>query len=429
MNDTHRRMETEPLQQPLGHANDPSAFGGAASQTADSIVLPDRTSGGGRDSSLAGRRIMMLGLRGVPEIQGGVERHVEMLGQELTGQGWQVEIVGRRPYLKTGKTHAWRGMSVIPLWAPRSMMLEAITHTLVGVLYAAVRRPDILHIHAVGPGLLSPLARILGLKVVTTHHGYDYDREKWGSMAKRVLRLGERLAVRTSNAAIAVSRDVTQAMKRRHGRELTHIPNGVSVSSAVAASDVLAEFGLERSRYIVIVARIVPEKRQTDLILAFSKLAMQEWKLVVVGAADHQSEYLKEVETLARSVPGVIMTGFQSGDRLASLFSQACLFVLPSLHEGMPISLLEAMSYGVPVLASDIPANHEVNLSPDDYFPAGDVDALAGALERKLAEPPDELARLDRIRETEKYTWSSVARMTADVYRSVLAPANDKRPN
>lgn len=116
---------------------------------------------------------------------------------------------------------------MIPLWAPRSMMLEAITHTLVGVLYAAVRTSDILHIHAVGPGLLSPSARILGLKVVTTHHGYDYDREKWGSMAKRVLRLGERLAVRTSNAAIAVSRDVTQTMKRRHGRELTHIPNGV----------------------------------------------------------------------------------------------------------------------------------------------------------------------------------------------------------
>src|SRR5690606_40029425 len=159
---------------------------------------------------------------------------------------------------------------------------------------------DILHIHAVGPGLLSPLARILGLKVVTTHHGYDYDREKWGSMAKRVLRLGERLSVRTSNAAIAVSRDVMQTMKRRHGRELTHIPNGVSVSPAVAASDVLAEFGLECRRYIVMVARIVPEKRQTDLILAFSKLAIQEWKLVIVCGADRQSDYIMEDITSSR---------------------------------------------------------------------------------------------------------------------------------
>src|SRR5690606_8463592 len=145
----------------------------------------------------------------------------------------------------------------------------------------------------------------------------------------------------------------------------------VSVSPAVAASDVLAEFGLVCRRYIVMVARIVPEKRQTDLILAFSKLAIQEWKLVIVGGADHQSEYSKDVEAMARSVPDVFMTGLHSGDRLASLFSQARLFVHPALHERMPISLLEAMSYGVPVLASDIPANHGVSLSPNDYFPAG----------------------------------------------------------
>lgn len=381
----------------------------AASSTAD------------RDGS-ARPLVMMLGLRGVPDVQGGIERHVEMLCQELARDGWSVEVLGRRPYLKETKPFTWKGMKVTPLRAPRSMMLEAFVHTFSGILYAALKRPHILHIHAIGPGLLVPLARLFGLRVVTTHHGYDYDREKWGAKAKKILRLGERLAVKTSHATIAVSRDVTETMQERYDRRLSHVPNGVLVRPAVIQSKILERFGLTRRRYVVMVARIVPEKRQTDLIKAFAQLRSTDWKLAIVGGADHKSRYHEEVEALARDVPGVVMTGFQSGDDLAGLFSQAGLFVLPSLHEGMPISLLEAMSYGLPVLASDIPANHEVELPDQDYFPPGDVDALAAALRRKLAEPFDEHDALARIRHTEKnYTWSSIAGATTAVYQSILA--------
>jgi len=368
---------------------------------------------------------MMLGLRGVPEIQGGVERHVEMLGRELVRAGWDVEVVGRRSYLQQAKSFSWDGMKVTPLWAPRSMTLEALAHTLAGVLYAAWKRPDILHIHAVGPGLLVPLARMLGLRVVTTHHGYDYGREKWGPAAKRILRLGERLAVRMSHATIAVSRDVTETMKRRYDRVPSHVPNGVSVRPPVSSTDILERFGLEPRRYIVMVARIVPEKRQTDLIRAFAHLGAPGWKLAIVGGADHKSRYVEEVEALAREVPGVVMTGFRSGDDLSAIFSQAGLFVLPSLHEGMPISLLEAMSYGLPALASDIPANHEVELPDEDYFPPGDVEALSAALGRKLALPFVERDSVARIRHAEmNYAWPSIAEATAAVYRSVLGGNN-----
>nr|CAD6406748.1 glycosyl transferase [Rhizobium sp. Q54] len=383
---------------------------------------------GTQKAANAGRHVMMLGLRGVPDIQGGVERHVEMLAQELIRGGWRVEVIGRSPYLRSQTDAIWKGILVTPLWAPRSMMLEAFVHTFAGVVYAAFKRPDILHIHAIGPGLFTPLARVFGLKVVTTHHGYDYDREKWGPLAKRVLRLGERLAVQTSNAAIAVSRDVKASMRRRYARDLAHVPNGVAVRPATAMPDMLERFGLERRRYIVMVARIVPEKRQMDLIAAFARLPQAGWKLAIVGDADHRSRYFNEVEAFANAVPGVVMTGFQSGEALAALYSQAGLFVLPSLHEGMPISLLEALSYGLPVLASDIPANHEVELPPEDYFLPGDIEALAAALRRKLAEPFEEPRALSRIRHVERnYTWSSIARTTADVYRSVLEARTGKR--
>ena len=388
-----------------------------------SPVLPDiGTAPGIRvDREPVRRRVMMLGLRGIPNVQGGIEKHVEMLSQELAARGWDVEVLARRQYLPEPTASAWRGIRVTPLWAPKSMLLETFVHTLVGVVYAAVRRPDILHIHAVGPGLLAPLARLLGLKIVMTHHGYDYEREKWSTTAKRVLKLGERLAMWFANARIAVSRDVTETMKSRYGADVAHIPNGVTVTPSLVGKATLDRFGLQRRRYIVMVARFVPEKRQTDLIAAFEKLKQTDWKLVLVGGADHKGmAYAKEIEAAAARVPDVVLTGFQSGEDLAALFSQAGLFVLPSLHEGMPISLLEAMSYGLPVLASDIVANHEVDLPPEDYFPPGDIDALAKALERKMAEPFGQEGALSRIRKVEQtYAWPSITRSTLAIYHSV----------
>nr|WP_246617511.1 glycosyltransferase family 4 protein [Rhizobium populisoli] len=381
----------------------------------------------GRDA--VRRRVMMLGLRGVPNLQGGIEKHVEMLGQELAVRGWDVEVLGRRQYLpEKTKSIVWRGIRVTPLWAPKSILFEAIAHTFMGVLHAAVHRPDVLHIHAIGPGLLAPFARLFGLKVIITHHGYDYDREKWSPLAKRILRLGERLSMMFANGRIAVSRDVTDTMKNRYGSSVAHIPNGVTVRPSLVGKDTLNRFELQRRRYIVMVARFVPEKRQTDLIAAFEKLNRPDWKLVLVGGADHQrTAYAKEIETMAARVPNVVLTGFQSGEDLAALFSQAGLFVLPSLHEGMPISLLEAMSYGLPVLASDIVANHEVDLPPEDYFPAGNVDALAEALERKIDEPFGQDVALARIREVEKtYAWSSITRSTLAVYNSVVGKKKTK---
>ena len=136
-------------------------------------------------------KVMMLGLRGVPQVQGGVEKHVEELSSAFVEKGWDVEVLGRKPYLAQATPYVWNGVQVRPLWAPLSTKFEAIAHTFLGVLVAAYKRPDILHIHAIGPALLTPFARLLGLKTVVTHHGFDYDRDKWGGMARKMLKTGE----------------------------------------------------------------------------------------------------------------------------------------------------------------------------------------------------------------------------------------------
>ena len=369
----------------------------------------------------AGRpmRVMFLGLRGFPRVQGGVETHSEHLCPLLGELGCEVEVIVRSPYMPPETGDGWRGVRFVRLWSPRSKGLEAIGHTFLGVLVAAVRRPDVLHIQAIGPALMTPLARLVGLRVVVTHHGPDYDRQKWGYFAKWALRTGERWGMRWSNARIAISQVIL--MRAMRGLDSALIPNGVELPVLPQGRAVLDAFRLEPGRYVVLVSRLVPEKRHLDLIEAFRRAALPGWKVAIVGASDHPDAYVQSVLDAARTTPGVVCTGFQSGAKLAELFGQAGMFVLPSSHEGLPIALLEALSYGLPVVASDIPANLEVGLPPEHYFPLGDVAALAGRLREFAAEP---LTAADR--ETRRawvagrYNWRRIAEQTLDVYRKVL---------
>lgn len=363
------------------------------------------------------RRVMMLGLRGVPNVQGGVERHVEELARLYVAKGFDVEVVGRSPYLDRKQPYLWEGVKVTPIWAPTSMKFEAIVHTFLGVLRAGFTRPDILHIHAIGPALATPLARLLGLRTVVTHHGFDYNRQKWGRLARTTLKLGEKWGMRFASARIAVSNDIAKTVGQRYNVPVTFIPNGVTLREPSRDPSWLEKHGLAPCRYIALVARIVPEKRQLDLIEAFARLSDPSLKLALIGSAEYTADYAGEVRARAEAVPGVVLTGALQGEELSALFSQAGLFVLPSSHEGMPIALLEAMGYGLNVLASDITANLEVGLPDDDYFPLGDIDALKNALRRKIDNPltaEQSQQLIDWI--ARDYSWDGIADRTLKVY-------------
>lgn len=366
-------------------------------------------------------RVLMLGLRGIPNVQGGVEKHVEELARLFVTKGWDVEVIGRRPYLEKKQPYVWEGVQVTPIWAPTSMKFEAIVHTVLGVLRAGFKRPDVVHIHAIGPALAVPLARLLGLRTVVTHHGFDYNRQKWGRLARTMLKLGEWCGMRFANARIAVSNDIAQAMQQHYNVSITFIPNGVTLRPACGDKVWLEKHGLNSRRYIALVARIVPEKRQLDLIEAFAKLSDPSLKLALIGSAEYTAEYAGAVRAKAETVPGVVLTGALQGGELSALFSQAALFVLPSSHEGMPIALLEAMGYGLNVLASDITANVEVGLPEESYFPLGNVDALKNALRQKIDKPltgEQSQEMIDWI--ARDYSWNGIADRTLEVYTSIL---------
>ena len=368
-------------------------------------------------------RIMTLGLRGFPGVQGGVETHAENLYPLITSYGCEVEAIVRARYMRD-HMGMWRDISYVKLWSPRSPRLEAVVHSLLGVLVAAYKRPDILHIHAVGPALVTPLARLLGLKVVITHHGPDYKREKWGKIARQILRCGEAFGMRFSHRRIAISQEIRDLVWQAYREDMDVIPNGVRVEVPPSSTNTLTKFGLTPGKYVLSVGRLVPEKRQVDLLEAFAAANLTGWKVVLVGSADHHGPYVETLKACADRTPGAVLTGFQSGVALKELYANAGIFVLPSSHEGLPIAILEALSFGLRVLASDIPAHREMELPVDQYFSMGGIPELTGQL-RRLSQDDWSIELRDRARAfvAQRYNWQSIARQTFDVYLTVSRQA------
>ena len=360
-------------------------------------------------------RIVVVGTRGIPNILGGVETHCEELYPRLVKLGCEVILVRRSCYVTPDNLLSeYKGVKLHDLYAPRKKSIEAIIHTILAICYAKKISADILHIHAVGPSLLVPFARLLGLKVVMTHHGPDYDRKKWSKWAKRIIKIGEKMGVKYSNQVIVISNVINDILKKEYNRTDTHlIYNGVTTPQKSSQTDYIESIGLKTRKYVLALGRFVEEKGFDGLVRTFIKANIAGYKLVLAGDADHENEYSLNLKKLAKD-NGVVLTGFIKGEKLNQILTNACLFVLPSSHEGLPISLLEAMSYGLDVLVSDIPANLELHLTNSDYFSCFDWDDLQVKLIKKIT-INDTLVQYNLL----PYDWDYIAEQVNKVYQLI----------
>ena len=360
-------------------------------------------------------KIVVTGTRGIPNIMGGVETHCEELFPRIAKRGFDVTVIRRTNYVKDDLTE-WKGVTLVDIESPKKKSFEAIIHTFRAINEAKRLDADILHIHAIGPALLAPYAKMLGMKVVFTHHGPDYDRDKWGFAAKTMLKLGERLGCMFADEVIVISDVIRNLIKRKYNRtsHVHLIYNGVSQPEICDYPEYFKELGIEKGKYILGMCRFVPEKNLHHLIEAYVKVREQlsdtDIKLLLAGDTDFEDDYSRKLKEKARK-NGVVLTGFIKGRKLHSLLTNCRCYCLPSSHEGLPIALLEAMSYGVKVIVSDIPANLEVGLDKEDYFHVGNVDALAEKLKTVIQQP---LQHLDY--NMKKYDWEKIADQVADIY-------------
>lgn len=396
-------------------------------------------------------KIVVTGTRGIPNVMGGVETHCEELFPRIAAMGEDVTVIRRKSYVNDGLKE-WKGVKLVDIETPKKKSFEAIIHTYRAINMAKKLGADILHIHAIGPALLTPYAKMLGMKVVFTHHGPDYDRDKWGKAAKMVLKLGERMGCMFADDVIVISDVIRNLIKEKYGRtkNVHLIYNGVSKPEICDYPEYFEELGIKKGRYILGMCRFVPEKNLHHLVEAFniikneelrikkesSALANEELKikkqglaqadeelkgkdsgdddikLVLAGDTDFEDDYSRGLKEMAKK-NGVVLTGFVKGRKLHSLLTNCMCYCLPSSHEGLPIALLEAMSYGVKVIVSDIPANLEVGLPQNDYFHVGNVDELAKKLNDVMTHPVEHIEY-----DMTKYDWDKIAREVKEVYLS-----------
>lgn len=375
-------------------------------------------------------KIAYIGQKGIPATWGGVEQHVDHLSRRVAENGNEV-IVYARPYYTSREVassfnndDANKNIRIQLLWVFRSKHFEAIIHTFRSVIHAMKKNVDIYHFHSVGPSLLSWMPRLFRpeAKVVTTFHSPDRLHQKWGRVARRVLTIAEWTAVRFAHETITVSRDLKSYADGRYQGSTTYIPNGVDIPQLYKPSMITAAYGLEGNDYILMVSRLVRHKGAHYLIDAYKQLDTDK-KLVIVGDSAFTDDYVKELHELAAGDENIIFTGYQSGQMLQELFSNAYLYVQPSESEGLSVAVLEAGSYGLAVLASDIPANSEIvhehgfeftNTSREDLY-----DKLAYLLTNSAAVVESGKQMKKHI--AEEYNWEGITEETITIYERALA--------
>ena len=367
--------------------------------------------------------VCVLGMRGIPGVMGGVESHCEELLPRLAQRAPWLDLVaiGRKPYIGSEES-SFRGVRVVPLWSPTRRSIETLVSSFLGVLHGRRIGAKAVHIHAVASGLMAPLARLLGMKVILTIHGADYRRAKWGRLARAILRVGERFGVNHADAVICVAPSLTKQLQQAYPHRadrIAFVPNGSPPLQAEGdEGQLLEKFGLEKGKFLLAVGRLEPGKGFELLIDAHRKSGDTR-KLVIVGGAHHEADYAAQLKRSASEQ--VIFPGMQPREVLAHLYRAAALFVLPSLHEGLPICALEAGSVGCPLLLSDIPGNRDLGLLSAHYFTSGDVESLIRALQGPAASyavTPDMFSTFD---------WERIAASTLAIYDAVTGEAA-KRP-
>lgn len=379
-------------------------------------------------------RIAMLGCRGLPATYGGVERHVEEVSARLVERGHEVTVYCRPHYSDPEAPERHRGVRRVVLPGIASKRLDALSHTAVAAAHAAREGYDVVHYHAVGPGLVSPVSKAARRgAVVLTVHGLDFAREKWGPGARMALQVGARMSAYVPDRTIVVAEGLRDHYRQAYGVETSYVPNGVAPADGRPAGGHGALAGVGDEDYLLSVGRLVPEKGGHLLLEAFDALPERTRPaLVVVGGDSFTGDYVQALTRRAGELPDAHLPGFLYGEGLASAYANARLFVQSSTVEGMPLTVLEAAAHGRPLVLSDIPVHRQLighDRPGGRLFSSGDHASLSRALVRALADRDAEAAGGRAVgRElTGRFSWDTTVDGTLEAYEQAVASRSGRR--
>ena len=368
-------------------------------------------------------KIAMYGHKRIPSREGGVEVVVEDLATRMVQKGHSVTCYNRKGHHVSGKEFdssamkEYKGVLLKSVFTLNKKGLAAMTSSWAAALRAAFGKYDVVHVHAEGPAVTCLLPKLFKKKVVVTIHGLDWQRAKWGGFATKYIKWGEKQAAKHADEIIVLSKGVQEYFRKEYGRKTTFIPNGVSKPQLKNAQIIKSLWDLEKDSYVLFLGRIVPEKGIQYLLEAWKEINTDK-KLVIVGGSSDTDSFMNELKSLANDK--VLFTGFQQGEVLEELYSNAYLYCLPSDLEGMPLSLLEAMSYGNCCLVSNIPECVEVVEDNAVIFEKGNIVDLREKLQDLLNDQIKVYNYKSEAAEyiLNKYNWDNVVDQTIEIYNN-----------
>ena len=371
-------------------------------------------------------RIAVLGHKTIPSRQGGIEIVVEELTVRMAKFGHKITVYNRSGHHVSGKEFdgkrlsEYKGvrMKYVPTIDKKG--LAAMSASFFAAVAAAFGKYDVVHFHAEGPCAMLWLPKLFGKRCIATVHGLDHQRAKWGKFASTYIMLGEKCAVKFADEIIVLSEGVQQYFLDTYRRKTRFIPNGVNRPIIRQGEIIKEKFGLEKDSYILFLGRLVPEKGLTYLIEAFKQVNTDK-KLIIAGGSSDTDEFTKELKEMAKGDDRIIFTGFVQGKELDELYSNAYMYCLPSDLEGMPLSLLEAMSYGNCCLVSDIDECASVVEDKGTVFEKGNIEDLRKKIEMLCDNPKIVLNYKNEAADfiCDKYNWNIVTEETLKLYRGI----------
>ncbi|WP_299118026.1 glycosyltransferase family 4 protein [uncultured Eubacterium sp.] len=366
----------------------------------------------------------MLGQKRIPSREGGVEVVVEELATRMVKNGNNVTCYNRRGHHVSGKEYdarkikEYKGIRIKTVPTINCRGLAAMSSSVFAAIRAAFGKYDVVHFHAEGPCAMLWLPKLFGKRCIATIHGLDHMRAKWGKLASTYIMLGEKCAAKHADEIIVLSKGVKDYFKETYNRDTVYIPNGVNRPEIKGTNEIEEKWGLKKDSYILYLGRLVPEKGIKYLVEAFKDVKTDK-KLVIAGGSSDTDEFSNELKEMAGDDERIIFTGFVQGEPLDELYGNAYIYTLPSDLEGMPLSLLEAMSYGNCCLVSDIEECASVVEDKAIVFEKSNVEDLR----KKLQEACDDNEIVENYKKNaadficEKYSWDDVVEKTMELYR------------
>ena len=368
--------------------------------------------------------IAMLGHKRIPSREGGIEIVVEELSTRMVKEGHSVTCYNRSGHHVSGKEfdggslEEYRGVKLKSVFTINRKGLAAMTSSFFAAICTAFGKYDVVHFHAEGPCAMLWLPKLFGKRCIATIHGIDWQRAKWGGFASKYIKFGEKVAAKYADEIIVLSEGVQKYFADTYKRKTVFIPNGVNRPIIRSPQLIKEKYGLDKDEYILFLGRLVPEKGITYLIEALKGITTDK-KLVIAGGSSDTDTFMQELKQLAEGDNRIVFTGFVQGQMLEELYSNAYVYTLPSDLEGMPLSLLEAMSYGNCCLTSDIAECAEVVEDKAILFKKSDIDDLKEKLQYACDNPDAVKILKDGAADfvCQKYNWDDVVEQTLKLYQ------------